>query len=59
MCLKAKEVISTGGGYGCRPKENKKDKPKNNTDKPFCLVLDEVIKKAYPNVRTYEKEKNS
>ncbi len=24
---------------------------KKNTDKPFCYVLDDIIKKAYPNMR--------
>lgn len=60
MYLKTTEVTCSGGNADSfRPKENKKDKLKNNTDKPFCQVLDEVIKKAYPTARTYEKEEKS
>lgn len=51
MLLKPKEVTCMGGGSYPRPKKNKTYKPKNNKDKPFCVLLGEVIKKAYPNLR--------
>ena len=49
--LKTTEITCKGGGFYHRPQEKKQDKPKNNTDKPFCVLLNEVIKKAYPNSR--------
>lgn len=61
MYLKTTEVTCSGGNADSfRPQENKQDKPKNNTDKPFRSVLNEVMNslldKAYPTARTYEKE---
>ncbi len=57
MFPKTTEVTCTGGNdHSFRPQENKQDKPDSGTDKPFCFVLDEVIKKAYPTAREYKKE---
>ena len=34
-----------------RVKESVQAGSKKETDKPFCYVLDDIIKKAYPNMR--------
>ena len=39
-----------------RVKEPVQAGSKKETDKPFCFVLDDVIRKTYPNSREYEKE---
>lgn len=57
MYLKTTEVTCMGGNADSfRPQENKQDKPDTDSDKSFCFVLDDVIRKAYPNSREYEKE---
>lgn len=50
----AKE-ISPVSGNAPNPQNPPKGENKKNKDKPFCELLDEVIKKAYPNARLYEK----
>lgn len=37
-----------------RVKEPVQAGSKKETDKPFCFVLDDIIKKAYPNLRRIE-----
>lgn len=50
------EKITPARGNPQRVKEPAKAGSKKDTDKPFCFVLDDIIKKAYPNSREYEKE---
>ncbi len=51
MHPKTKEVPSPSGNPPRFGQENTADKPDHKTDKPFCELLGEVIKKAYPNLR--------
>lgn len=45
------EKISPISGNAPNPQNPPKGENKKNKDKPFCELLDEVIKKAYPNLR--------
>lgn len=45
------EKITPAKGNPQRVKEPVQVGNKKETDKPFCFVLDDIIKKAYPNMR--------
>ncbi len=45
------EKITPAQNNSQRVKEPVQAVSKKETDKPFCFVLDDIIKKAYPNLR--------